>query len=282
MLIHSKAFFNNWWPKLTSLYPESEAKSLVGWLLEDYFGINRTDLLLDKTVDIQELNRMEWAIARLLDHEPVQHLLGYAWFMDRKFNVSPEVLIPRQETEELVRLIIDENPGFTGNILDIGTGSGIIPISLKLALPQAQVSGLDVSASALNIAQQNAAQHAALINWIQLDIMKDVLTHRYEIIVSNPPYIMDSEKIQMSPNVVGKDPDLALFVPDDDPLRFYRQIVSISQDLLHSGGQLYFEINERFGSDVSQLLTNAGFAEVKVQQDLNGKDRMVYGSKKNL
>jgi release factor glutamine methyltransferase len=277
MLIHSKAFFNNWWPKLTSLYPESEAKSLVGWLLEDYFGINRTDLLLDKAVDIQEQNRMEWAIARLLDHEPVQHLLGYAWFMDRKFNVSPEVLIPRQETEELVRLIIDENPGFTGNILDIGTGSGIIPISLKLAFPQAQVSGLDVSASALNIAQQNAAQHAALINWIQLDIMKDVLTHRYEIIVSNPPYIMDSEKKQMSPNVVGKDPDLALFVPDDDPLRFYRQIVSISQDLLHSEGQLYFEINERFGSDVSRLLTNAGFAEVKVQQDLNGKDRMVSG-----
>jgi release factor glutamine methyltransferase len=279
MMIHSNDIFNASWQKLTDIYDEAEAKNLIKWLMEDIWGVSTTDLLINKPLPEGKIHLLNQHIAQLLNHRPIQHVLGYAWFMDRKFHVNPDVLIPRQETEELVQLIISENPDFSGHLLDIGTGTGIIPISLQKKFMNASITGLDISSKALKIAQGNAHK-SAHVEWIEMDILKESPESRFDIIVSNPPYVLESDKESMHSNVLGQDPDLALFVDDDDPLLFYRRICDISGSLLNPNGKVYFEIHEAFGSEVKQLMEKYGFEMVTVHQDLNGKDRMVSGIKK--
>ena len=280
MEAQARDFFNQVNERLVAIYEPDEASMVTRLLLEELMGLRQLDLALNNLVHIKNKSEIEAAIDRLLLHEPIQHILGFAWFMDRKFEVSPDVLVPRQETEELVHLILHENPGVSFKVLDIGTGSGIIPISIKLAWPDADVMGLDVSSAALAIAQRNATTLNATIRWMEMDILKECPDESFDIIVSNPPYIMDSEKQGMSPNVLNFDPELALFVPNDDPLLFYRKIASYAADHLTAGGKLYFEINELFGRQTAELVRTYGFDSVMLHQDLNGKDRMISAQRK--
>ncbi len=275
MTIDSQNFFNQWWPRLLPLYDEREARALTRWLMEDFFGLTQVDILSRRTVTIGDPSRWQEAFIRLQSGHPVQHILGYAWFRDRKYHVSPDVLIPRPETEELVQTIIDDHPGFDGRILDIGTGSGIIPVSLALELPEASLYGLDCSPDALAVAKKNAAAHQTDIRWIEMDILTDCPRGTFDLIVSNPPYIPTADRRDMHPNVLGKDPDLALFVPDDDPLLFYHRIVHLSDLVLTPGGSIYFEIHEKMGEATRSLLAERGYQDIQVIRDIHGKDRIV-------
>ena len=194
------------------------------------------------------------------------------------FLVEPAVLIPRPETEELVDLIIKDNP--SGSLLDIGCGSGIIPISIKLNRPLIDAHGLDISAAAISVSKLNASQLNCSINWHQKDVLSDNFEiQNFDIIVSNPPYVLESDKIVMQESVLEHEPDIALFVPDDKPLLFYKRIVEFSLTHLNDNGKLYFEIHEEFGSQVKELLVENQFKEVTIIQDLQGKDRIVRGYK---
>lgn len=215
---------------------------------------------------------------RLKTGEPIQYILGKGPFYGREFIVTPDTLIPRNETEELVHLIIKENPKPKLRILDVGTGTGCIPISLALELKEPEVYGIDISEEALKIASLNAENLKAKVNFEKCDILTQVpKTRILDILVSNPPYIPIEEKGLMHRNVIDFEPELALFVTDEDPLIFYQKIAEKGKDLLKPGGKLYFEINERYGLLVSELLKILGYQSVKVHKDLNGKDRIVVG-----
>jgi release factor glutamine methyltransferase len=280
MKIYSSDIFNESWPKLTGLYEEEEAKTITKWMLEDLWEITTTDLILNKGIPYANISTLEHYILRLMAGDPIQHVLGYAWFMGKKYFVDSNVLIPRQETEELVHLVITENPDFSGTILDIGTGSGIIPISLKARTAATAITGLDVSSMALSVAQKNARNHNTDVYWIQMDILREYPNTRYDLLISNPPYVLSKDKVVMHENVLGKDPDLALFVPDNDPLLFYRRICELSPLLLNSNGKIYFEIHEDFGAEVEELMLRHQLENVTIHQDLNGKDRIATGIKK--
>ena len=277
MLTQSRDIFNQSWPKLLGLYEEAEAKSLITGLMEDIWSISTPKILLNSSLDGSLVQNFDSYLHKLLDGLPIQHVLGYAWFMDKKYKVSKDVLIPRQETEELVHLILTDNYGFEGTLLDIGTGSGIIPISLKSKWSKAQIYGLDVSKEALTIAQSNAIAHSLEINWMEMDILKKEPDHQFDILVSNPPYVLEKEKVAMHPNVLGKDPDLALFVSDKDPFVFYRRICQLLPKLLRAEGRVYFEINEKYGQEVKALMVSQQLGDVEIHSDLNGKDRIVSG-----
>lgn len=265
------------WAEQLTIYEQSEAQALVEWLLEHHLGLRRVDMM--RFLEEKDLPKTLWDdFERLKTGEPIQQILGKAPFYGREFQVSRDTLIPRNETEELVHLIIKENPQSGLKILDIGTGTGCIPITLFLEMNEAEVYGLDVSASALAIAQKNAEVLKAKVRWIQLDILKEELPIQdLDILVSNPPYIPEQGKAKMHSNVLDFEPALALFVPDEDPLLFYRRIADLGKKALKPKGKLYFEIHEDFGNEVSDLLLQKGYREVKVIQDLNGKDRMVFG-----
>ncbi|MGM0943684.1 MAG: peptide chain release factor N(5)-glutamine methyltransferase [Bacteroidota bacterium] len=265
------------WAEQLTIYEQSEAQALVEWLLEHHLGLRRVDMM--RFLEEKDLPQALWDdFERLKTGEPIQQILGKAPFYGREFQVSRDTLIPRNETEELVHLIIKENPQSGLKILDIGTGTGCIPITLFLEMNEAEVYGLDVSASALAIAQKNAEVLKAKVRWIQLDILKEELPIQdLDILVSNPPYIPEQGKAKMHSNVLDFEPALALFVPDEDPLLFYRRIADLGKKALKPKGKLYFEIHEDFGNEVSDLLLQKGYREVKVIQDLNGKDRMVFG-----
>jgi release factor glutamine methyltransferase len=277
MKTKAKDFFDQWWPALLPAYEEEEAKSIIYLLLESYFHTTKTDILVNKEIKVDIPEIMESAIKRLLRHEPIQHILGFAWFMDRQFKVSPDVLIPRQETEELVQLILEENTTSNLKLLDIGTGSGIIPISTALERQSWSISGLDISPQALDIATWNAQAYQTNIQWYQMDILLEGPENMFDIIVSNPPYVLENEKKTMSSNVLKYDPGLALFVSDRDPLIFYEAISHYAANHLSNHGKLYFEINERYGQEVSQVMKKVGFTNVRIHQDLNKKDRFVIG-----
>jgi release factor glutamine methyltransferase len=271
--------FKDYSKKLQQLYSKQEAESLVFWLFEEFLGKKRMDILKDQIIDAIPINLIE-AFESLLKGKPIQYVLGKAPFYGREFVVSPAVLIPRNETEELVHLIIKENqkPGL--GILDIGTGSGCIPISLALEMNAPTVFALDISDEALEIAMLNAEKLNTKVEFRCLDILKDDLPFEdLDIIVSNPPYVRHSEKDLMHTNVLAHEPHLALFVYDDDPLIFYRTIAQKANTALKSGGKLYFEINEAFGKETKNLMEDLGFVEVKIFEDLNGKERMIRGIK---
>lgn len=223
----------------------------------------------------KEINEI---IEKLLDNEPIQHILGYADFYGNQFLVNKDVLIPRQETEELVQLIINKNLDKNFKILDIGTGSGCISCTLALKMNKAKLYALDISSKALKIAKKNADSLGCNILFIQSNILTEELpVSNLDIIVSNPPYVTEKEKKLMHQNVLAFEPKLALFVPDKNPLLFYHIISQKSKKSLKNGGKLYFEINELFGAKIASLMEKDGFKNVEIYQDLNGKDRFISG-----
>ena len=260
--------------QLTS-YSKEEAENLVFWLFEHHLGLRQADLQLaiPSTVDRKPLLA---DFERLLTGEPIQYILGEAPFYGRSFGVTRDTLIPRNETEELVHLIIKENPSSGLRLLDLGTGTGCIPISLALELKNPDVYALDVSAAALTVARQNAAQLGATIHFIEGSLLGEPIDlPLLDLIVSNPPYVPLRDQAEMHVNVLNFEPHLALFVPDEDPLLFYRAIGVWGQQLLKQGGKLYLEIYENLADELVQLLLSQGYEQLRVLQDLNGKNRML-------
>lgn len=264
--------------ELSTIYEDSEARSLSRIVLEEVYGLSTADIVVNRKLpeDTNSKDRLRTIIDRLLAFEPIQHILGFSWFMGDKYLVDPHVLIPRQETEELVDLIVKESAQTSPMILDIGTGSGCIPISLKKGLPGAILHATEVSTQALEVAQENARRLEADVNFHLSDILNEFPPlEKLDIIVSNPPYVTEKEKEVMNWNVLDHEPAVALFVPDDDPLRFYRSISQWALEKLKTGGKLYFEINETLGPETKKLLDDMGFNEVMLLKDLNGKDRFI-------
>ena len=262
--------------ELSSLYPESEARMLVMWIFEDYLSVTRKDLLANLPLTVIP-EGLEVAMGRLMAGEPVQYILGKAPFYGRYFKVGPGILIPRYETEELVQLILNNHKGKM-KVLDLGTGSGCIAITLALEWVEAEVKAIDISDHALELAKVNASELKAKLSFAKADLLADVLDlGKYDIVVSNPPYVLENERSMMHPNVLDHEPSVALFVPDNDPLQFYKAIVFHAKSHLNPNGYLYVEINEAFGPEVKDLMQKEGFSGIQLYQDLNGKDRVVYG-----
>jgi release factor glutamine methyltransferase len=263
----------HWAAELTQ-YPTEEAENLVNWLLEHHLGLRRVDMMhfLDEK-DLPDALKLDFE--KLKAGEPIQYILGKGPFYGREFFVNEHTLIPRNETEELVHLIIKENSQAGLKILDIGTGTGCIPISLDLEIKSPEVYGIDISEKALEVARKNGELLKSNVSFLKCDILNEMPNVReLDILVSNPPYVPEGEKSEMHRNVLDFEPELALFVPDLDPLLFYRVIGEKGKQLLKPGGKLYFEIHEKFGSGVAELLTRLGYQEVKVIKDLNGKERI--------
>lgn len=261
---------------------EKESSALSKYLLSEVLNLQWLELISSPSIEIDknEAIRLEGIMTKLLRMEPIQYILGYAYFLSRKFEVTPDVLIPRQETEELVKTIISENNVQNPKIVDIGTGSGCIGISLALELGGSIFTGIDKDPKALKIAEFNATQFNVEMNSIKLDVLKSAIQlSGYDIVASNPPYVKPSEKTFMKENVLEHEPSQALFVPEDDPLIFYRKITSYSQDILKTGGMLFFEINEMYGEEIRQLLLDSNYKDVKINQDIHGKDRFAFGIK---
>lgn len=261
-------------------FPGQEAKAIADLLIE-YLGIEKIKMLTGVPFDLKE-EQHKWllnALGRLKEHEPVQHIIGTTTFYGLEFIVNEHVLIPRHETEELVDLIIKENSE-ASTILDIGCGSGCIAISLKKALPNAVVLACDISPEALEVAKNNAIKHNVEIQFHEKDVLHVAsIPGNCDIIVSNPPYVQESEKEQMEPNVLNFEPPQALFVPNADPLVFYVAIIELAIRNLNPGGKIYFEINESKGPEVEILMKAAGFKQVRIIQDINNKNRIATGIK---
>lgn len=260
---------------LSGIVEPHEAQAMIRVICEDIFNYDPVDVALRQDSELPEFaqQRVSDVISRLRRHEPLQYIVGSARFHGHKFKVTPAVLIPRPETEQLVDLIVDENPASDLRVLDIGTGSGCIAISLARALKFAQIDALDVSRDALAVARDNAAALKAKVRFFESDILLPQPAATYDIIVSNPPYICWSEREAMERNVKDYEPGQALFVPDNDPLLFYKSIAPYAMQSLDKGGRLYLEINQRFGREVKQLLEDNGFDEVRIIEDSYGKVR---------
>lgn len=268
-------------------YPLEEINSFFSWLAEHYLGYTRLDISLQKDkMLLPESEALFYAaLKRLQDHEPIQYIIGKTEFYGLPFKVTPATLIPRCETEELVAWIISnsklQNPNFkTESLLDIGTGTGCIAISLAKHLTNATLSALDISEAALHVAKENAILNNVTINFFQTDILTTAsLPSKFDIIVSNPPYVREQEKKQMQRNVLEHEPEGALYVSDKDPLLFYIKITSLAYKHLNPGGLLYFEINEYLSDEMKQLLEVSGFKNVALKKDIFGKFRMIQGQR---
>lgn len=295
--------YNQLWKRLTAIYNEREAQAIVRTVLDALFGMSLTDICLGKVTQLSadDTTRLEKIMQRLEKSEPVQYVLGAEWFAGRLFDVAPGVLIPRPETEDLVKWACDEAKEKEDNskeergkeekedskkeevphpsILDIGTGSGCIAITVALALPQARVTAWDISTDALAIAAGNAHRLGASVRFEHQDALSAPDDEeRWDVIVSNPPYICDRERADMSDNVLSYEPELALFVPDSDPLLFYRAIARYASKALKPGGRLLFETNTAYAHEVAQTMANEGFTAIEVRNDCFGKPRMVKGT----
>lgn len=268
---------------LNRLYPQGEVMQFIYLLADDYLGWDKTTLHINYNTILtpRELEKFNLALQRLSEGEPIQYILGKAWFDGLVFMVTPQVLIPRPETAELCELIKVENSGKAYEefaILDIGTGSGCIPVSLKRAFPHTHISALDKMEAAIGVARENARFHNADILFHQFDILNETIWNQlgqFDLIVSNPPYVLDGEKSLMHKNVVDYEPHEALYVLDEDPLLFYRSIISFAWQKLNRPGMLYLEINEKFGGEVKNMVRSAGFEKAEVIKDFNGRDRFV-------
>ena len=240
--------------ELSSIYEMDELNSIFNLLAEDYLKIPRSKILLADEIHLDESNQTLFlsALERLKTHEPIQYVLGKTTFMDLEFKVNSSVLIPRPETEELVRLMLKED--LDGKeILDIGTGSGCIAISLAKNLPNSKVTALDISEDSLEVAKENAKLNNVNIEFINADIFKYQSDKKYDLIVSNPPYVCESEKVFMKKNVLNFEPNLALFVEDENPVKFYESIMNFSSNNLSLKGRIYFEINENLSYKLDTL-----------------------------
>ena len=322
--------YNQLWKRLTAIYNEREAQAIVRTVLDALFGMSLTDICLGKVTQLSadDTTRLEKIMQRLEKSEPVQYVLGAEWFAGRLFDVAPGVLIPRPETEDLVKWACDEakekekednskeergkeeeevskkgeapkkeeqllssllknnkevskkgEEAPHPSILDIGTGSGCIAITVALALPQARVTAWDISTDALAIAAGNAHRLGASVRFEHQDALNAPDNEAcWDVIVSNPPYICDRERADMSDNVLSYEPELALFVPDSDPLLFYRAIARYASKALKPGGRLLFETNTAYAHEVAQTMANEGFTAIEVRNDCFGKPRMVKGA----
>lgn len=266
--------------ELEGIYDKGEIESLVFLIFEKLKGYSRTRLLLANEEQLGEDDRHEIGeiLARLKNHEPIQYILGVTEFYSLPFYSVPGVLIPRPETEELVQWIIQENKHLKPTILDIGTGTGCIAISLQRNIPESTVLACDISPVCMETAQRNVNLNASEVSVFEFDILKDTPEFDFpelDIIVSNPPYIRETEKSAMQKNVLEHEPELALFVPDEKPLVFYERITEFSKIHLKKHGRLYFEINEAFGPECCDMLQEKGFSEIVLKKDIHGKDRMI-------
>ena len=265
--------------KLSAKFSRREAEQLMRILLEDLFGIDWSRQLMEPNLCIDERQHylLSEAVRRLLDGEPVQYVTGMARFNDLLLKVSPAVLIPRPETEELVQKIGTGLPKDKPiRIWDIGTGSGCIAIALAKQFPNAEVIAFDVSEEALQLAKENAESNGVKVTFVHDDVMhpqSDYLNQPVDVVVSNPPYVCDSERAAMEANVLDWEPENALFVPDDDPLLFYRQILRLAKNQLTPDGQVWFEINERMGEDMVRVCHEMGFSDVGILLDFAEKPR---------
>lgn len=254
------------------------AKQCARMLMEYLYGVSLSDIIVFGERQIERCRDRENELTeRLKKNEPIDYIVGKRIFLDREFEVNPSVLIPRPETEELVRYISSYNRGKTPEIIDIGTGSGAIAISLALDIPKSKVTAIDISPGALETAHRNSLKLGAEnINFVECDILScDTLPGMYDIVVSNPPYVLESEKNLMCDNVLKFEPHSALFVADNSPLIFYEKIADLAYDSLKVGGTIYFEINERFGVETCDMLTTKGFKNAKVIDDMFDKPRIV-------
>lgn len=266
--------------ELSSVYEMDELNSIFNLLAEDYLKIPRSKILLADEIDLNEPNQILFlsALERLKTHEPIQYVLGKTTFMDLEFKVNSSVLIPRLETEELVRLMLKED--LDGKeILDIGTGSGCIAISLAKNLPNAKVSALDISKDALEIAKENAKSNNVDIEFINADIFEYKSEKKYDIIVSNPPYVLESEKMLMKQNVLNYEPEIALFVDDINALKYYESVIKFSLNNLNPQGQIFFETNENYKDELNKLAQNYEYNIIEFKLDINDKNRFLILSK---
>ena len=254
--------------------------AITTWLLEHHLGVRRTDLLLNKRVEVSPIKQqlIDQAITRLLNQEPIQYVLGETYFYGYKFSVSPGVLIPRRETEELVAIVQQENPRAGLKVLDVGTGSGCIAVTLAKEMDQPRVYALEISAAAVRVAKENATNHQAKVTFVVGDLFDEHLAipSPFDVVVSNPPYVRRSEAAAMEARVLAYEPEQALFVSDEQPLRYYEEVACRCRNgWLRAGGKIYWEINEALGEETVALLENGGFEKVVLQRDMQGKDRFV-------
>ena len=283
--------------QLASAYPADEALALAWWIAEEITGLSRTELQFG-CKDTKNFAHTQEIIDRLLRFEPIQYIFGHTVWYGLDLKVTPATLIPRPETAELVEQILNFNSQFSilnspisnapVRVLDIGTGTGCIAIALKKARPEWQVTGIDISPEAVAVARENALRNHVEVDFRVADIFSDEIEETFNLIVSNPPYICESEKKDMRPNVLDYEPASALFVPDSDPLRFYRRIaqlfspspIPLSPSERGSGGvplSLFFEINEAYAAEVAAMMAEAGYTNIRITQDIYGKDRIIEG-----
>ena len=273
--------YNELWHLLAPLYGDGEAKAIARLVFEVRFGLSMSDICLGKDTQLSANNQTELkGIAdRLLEQEPIQYVLGQADFCGRAFMVNEHVLIPRPETEELCRWITSQGDRHRVRLLDIGTGSGCIAITLAAEMPDAEVTAWDISAEALDVARENAKRTHVHVSFEQVDALNiphsSFLTSHFSLIVSNPPYICNKERACMEANVLEHEPHTALFVPDDDPLLFYRAIAQYGQIALEPGGWLYFEINPLYAQPLCDMLRMMSYHDIELNLDQYGKQRMI-------
>ena len=291
-----KQYRNYFNETLKTIYPITEIDSFFFLLLEEYLGFRRVDIVLksDFKINQETLNLLQSATKQLEQEVPLQYIIGKTEFYGLPFVVNKHVLIPRPETEELVAWVVSESSRFkTFNtstkqttetkqlkILDIGTGSGCIPISLKKQLPFAKISAIDISKEALTVAKKNAVLNNVDIHFILQDILKTVaLDQHYDIIISNPPYVRESEKKELKNNVLKNEPHVALFVENDNPLIFYAKIAELAKKYLNKNGLLFFEINQYLGTETIDLVNKKGLKNIQLKKDMFGNDRIIVASK---
>lgn len=276
-----RAIKNIYHQELDALYPVEEVNSFFYMTIEHYLKLERFILALqpEYMLSKEEETPLFATIEKLKQEIPIQYILGTAHFMDLDFVVNSKVLIPRPETEELVRWIVEDvTPSASVSILDIGTGSGCIAISLAKNLPNASLYALDVSEEALVVAQKNTEANHTIVTFLKDDILKEPnLQQKFDIIVSNPPYVRMLEKEQMADNVLNHEPSLALFVSDENPLLFYKAITNFAGKHLKENGSLYFETNQYLGKETQALLAHQNFSEIELRKDIYGNDRMLKG-----
>ena len=270
---------------LKNIYPSEEVQSFFNLLANKHLSLSRIDIAIQPDKIVSEVKVLEFkkAISRLENFEPIQYIIGDTEFFGLPFLVNKDVLIPRPETEELVSWIIKDSKNKQASILDVGTGSGCIAISLANKLKNATVSAIDISDKSLSIAKQNAMLNDVKVNFIKVDVLefefseqlKSHLDSKYDVIVSNPPYVRMLEKELMQPNVIEHEPDIALFVEDEDPLLFYRKISQLSKQYLKQDGVLYFEINEYLSKEMKVMLDSEEFKNIEIKKDIFEKDRMI-------
>jgi len=272
--------------ELSSLYSKEETEGLIRYIFEYIKNYSAGDMILHDRDVLSEKERdtVKSIVSELKTHKPIQYILKETEFYGLPFKVNDNVLIPRPETEELVDLILQDNIDFNGSILDAGTGSGCIVISLKKNLKNADVYGIDISEKALIVARTNAVLNEVNVSFFKNDIL-NICNYKslpkFDIIVSNPPYVTEKEKAKMEDNVIKYEPFTALFVPDDDPLKFYRALAELGEKQLNDKGKIYWEINENYGKDCVQLLREYNFYNIRLRKDINGKDRIISGEYKN-